>query len=142
MKIAIGADHAGFELKEHIKLYLTGMGHQIEDYGTNSASSCDYPDLARPVAEAVSHGKSERGVLICGAGIGMSMAANKVKFVRAALCSEPYSARMSRMHNDANVLCMGARMIGVEMAEQILKEFLNTEFEGGRHQRRIDKIDG
>lgn len=142
MKIAIGADHAGFELKEHIKLYLTGMGHQVEDYGTNSASSCDYPDIARPVAEAVSHGKAERGVLICGAGIGMSMAANKVKFVRAALCSEPYSARMSRMHNDANVLCMGARMIGIEMAEQILKEFLNTEFEGGRHQRRIDKIDG
>lgn len=141
MKIAIGADHAGFELKEHIKLYLSGMGHQVEDYGTNSADSCDYPDLARPVAEAVSHGKAERGVLICGAGLGMSMAANKIKFVRAALCSEPYSARMSRQHNDANVLCMGARMIGIGMAEEILKEFLNTEFEGGRHQRRIEKID-
>lgn len=142
MKIAIAADHAGVEMKEQVKARLIEMGHQVEDYGTNSTSSCDYPDVAKPAAEAVSHGQADRAVLICGTGIGMSMVANKVKFVRGAVCSEPLSARMTRLHNDANCLCIGARMIGIEIAFEILNEFIDTEFEGGRHQRRIDKMEG
>ena len=141
MKIAIAADHAGFEFKEWVRSRLAELGHEVVDYGTNSTDSCDYPDLARPAAEAVSHGKAERAVLVCGTGIGMSMTANKVKFVRAAVCSEPLSARMTRLHNDANCLCIGSRMIGQDMADQILHEFLTTEYEGGRHQRRIDKME-
>lgn len=142
MKIAIAADHAGYDLKEYLRKKLADLGHEVIDYGTHSTDSMDYPDVARPAAEAVGHGKAERAVLICGTGIGMSMTANKVKFVRAAVCSEPLSARLTRQHNDANCLCMGARLIGPDMAEQILMAFLETDYDGGRHQRRIDKMEG
>jgi ribose 5-phosphate isomerase B len=142
MRIAVASDHAGYLLKEFVKNKLEKLGHEIEDYGAHDEQSTDYPDHGRPAAEAVAHGKADLAVLFCGTGIGMSMTANKVKFVRAAVCSEPLSARMTRKHNDANCLCMGARLIGQDMAEQILYDFLNTEFEGGRHQRRIDKLEG
>jgi ribose 5-phosphate isomerase B len=130
--IALGADHAGFELKEALKAWLIDRGYQVLDHGTHSPETVDYPDYAAQVAEAVAHQKVERGVLVCGTGIGMAMAANKVAGVRAA--------RMSREHNDANVLTLGGRLMGPEMALDILKMWLETDFAGGRHQRRVDKI--
>ena len=142
MKLAIASDHAGYALKQNVKEYLRQQGHFVEDFGTHSSESMDYPDVARPAAESVARGDNELGILICGSGIGMSMAGNKVKGVRAALCSEPLSARLTKLHNDANILCLGARMIGIEMALEILEVFLNTKFEGGRHQRRVDKLEG
>jgi ribose 5-phosphate isomerase B len=138
--IALGADHAGFELKEALKGWLIDQGYQVLDYGTHSTESVDYPDYAAQVAEAVAVQKVERGVLICGTGLGMAIAANKVAGVRAALCSDLYTARMSREHNDANVLTLGGRLMGPEMAQDILQMWLTTAFAGGRHRRRVDKI--
>ena len=138
--IALGADHAGLELKEALKAWLIDQGYQVLDYGAHSTESVDYPDYAAQVAEAVADRKVERGVLICGTGIGMAIAASKVPGVRAALCADLYTARMSREHNDANVLTLGGRLMGTEMAVDILRMWLATDFAGGRHQRRIDKI--
>jgi ribose 5-phosphate isomerase B len=138
--IALGADHAGFQLKEALKGWLIEHGYQVVDHGTHSAESVDYPDYAAQVAEAVADHKVERGVLVCGTGIGMTIAANKVPGVRAALCSDIYTARMSREHNDANVLALGGRLMGPEMALDILKMWLEANFAGDRHRRRIDKI--
>ncbi len=140
MRIAIAADHAGYELKEHIKLRLQAEGHVIEDYGVHDTKPADYPDVGRPAARAVAHGKADRAVLVDGAGIAMCMVANRISFVRAAMCDNPHTAEMAREHNDANVLWLGGRMIGRQMAETILKAFLETEF-GERHQRRVDKIE-
>ena len=138
--IALGADHAGLQLKEALKGWLIEHGYQVVDHGTHSAESVDYPDYAAQVAEAVADHKVERGVLVCGTGIGMTIAANKVPGVRAALCSDIYTARMSREHNDANVLTLGGRLMGPEMALDILKMWLETDFAGDRHRRRIGKI--
>ncbi len=140
MKIAIGCDHAGFKLKSAL-LGSVLKAYDVVDMGTDSAQSVDYPDIAKPVAQAVANGEADYGILICGTGIGMSMAAGKVKGVRAARCSEPYSAEMSRRHNDANVLCFGARVIGIGMAEMIVEKWLSTPFDGGRHARRVGKIE-
>jgi ribose 5-phosphate isomerase B len=140
MKIAIGADHAGFAAKEEIKNVIKALGHSFIDVGTTSDSSVDYPDYAEKVARAVVSGEAERGVLICGTGIGMSIAANKVHGIRAALCNDLYTARMSREHNDANVLAMGGRIVAFGLADEIVALWLGTAFEGGRHQRRVDQI--
>ncbi len=140
MKIAIGADHAGFELKELISKIVEDTGHEVIDMGTGSSCSVDYPDYAEAVAQAVSDGKAERGILICGTGIGMSIVANKFKNVRAALCNDLFTAKMSRLHNDANILCMGARIIGKDVAIEIVKIWLDTPFEAERHLKRVEKI--
>ena len=138
--IAIASDHGGYALKEHLKAYLAAKGITCEDFGTNSTESCDYPVFGEAAARAVAEGKCERGIVICTTGIGISISANKVKGIRCALCSEPLSAEMTRRHNNANMLAMGAAMIGPMMAERIVDVFLATEFEGGRHQRRVDRI--
>ena len=140
--IAIASDHGGYPLKEHIKAYLAAKGITCQDFGTDSTESCDYPAFGKAAAQAVASGQCEWGIVICTTGIGISIAANKVKGIRCALCSEPLSAEMTRRHNDANMLAMGGGMIGNNMADRILDAFLNTEFEGGRHQRRVDKIEG
>ena len=140
MKIAIGNDHAALELKNHIVDYLIREGHEVVNFGTYTPASTDYPIYGARVAHAVANGECERGVVICGTGIGISISANKVKGIRCALCSEPVSAKLTRQHNDANVLAMGARIIGPAMAEEIVHTFLTTEFEGGRHSRRVDLI--
>ena len=140
MKLLIGSDHGGYRLKEHIKKYLTEKGYEMADVGTGSEDSCDYPDFAQKLCNGITKGTAEKGILICGTGIGISIAANKCAGIRAALCNEVYGAQMSRQHNDANVLCMGARVIGVGTAEMIVDTWLNTDFEGGRHQRRVAKI--
>ena len=140
MKIAVGADHGGFELKQYVVEYLAGQGHQVHDLGTHSRESVDYPDVAAQVARAVATGEAERGIVVCGTGIGVSMAANKVPDVRAALCTNVYMARMAREHNDARVLCLGERVLGVGLALDIVQAFLDAEFQGGRHARRVDKI--
>ncbi len=142
MNIAIGSDHGGFELKEKIKPLIVELGHDVEDVGCYSMDSVDYPEQAKAVSKMVAEGKADRGILICGTGIGMSLAANRCKGIRAALCHELFTARMSRKHNDANILCMGGRVIGPELAKEMVKIWLATEFEGGRHKRRIDMIDG
>ena len=138
--IAIGCDHGGFELKNHVIKYLQGKGYEVKDYGTYSEESVDYPDCAKPVCEAVISGEAENGILFCGTGIGISMAANKYKGIRAALCSDVYSAKMTKQHNNANIICMGGRVIGRELAFMIVDAWLETEFEGGRHANRIAKI--
>ena len=140
MKIAIAADHGGFELKDSMVEYIKSLGNEVVDLGTNSADSVDYPDYAKKVCEEIQQGNSDLGILICGTGIGMSLAANKFDGIRAACVSDVYSAKMSRNHNNANVLCIGARVIGDEVAKLIIKTFLEKEFEAGRHQRRVDKI--
>ena len=140
MKIAIAADHGGFELKDSMVEYIKSLGNEVMDLGTNSADSVDYPDYAKKVCEEIQQGDSDLGILICGTGIGMSLAANKFEGIRAACVSDVYSAKMSRNHNNANVLCIGARVIGDEVAKLIIKTFLENEFEAGRHQRREDKI--
>ena len=142
MKIAMGSDHGGFALKQHLKTYLENKGCLVEDCGTDSTQSCYYPDFGRLAAEAVASGRCERGIVICTTGIGISISANKVRGIRCALCSEPLSAEMTRRHNDANMLAMGGGLIGNNMADKILDAFLNTPFEGGRHQRRVDKLEG
>ena len=138
--IAIACDHSALDMKREIEAYLTELGETYHDFGTDSTASCDYPIYAARVCKAVVSGECEKGIVICGTGIGMSMAANKVKGIRCALCSEPYSAQLTRQHNDANVLSIGARVVGPELAKMIVKTFLTTEFEGGRHQRRIDMV--
>ena len=141
MKIAIGSDHAGFKLKEKVKKFLNKKKIEFKDFGCFSLDSCDYPDFAKPVALAVSSGEFERGVLICGTGIGMTIASNKIKGIRAAHCLNTRMAKLTREHNDANILCLGARLIKMKDGLKILATFLRTDFLGGRHQRRIDKID-
>ena len=140
MKISIACDHGAYELKEHLKAYLAQKGHEVTDCGTNSLESCDYPDFGRAAAQLVGDGACDKGIVLCTTGIGVSMVANKVKGVRCALCHEPLSAEMTRRHNDANVLAMGAGVTGGNLAERILDVFLSTDFEGGRHQRRVDKV--
>ncbi len=140
MKIVIGSDHGGFHLKEVLKQHLAERGFEFNDAGTYTEDSCDYPDIALKVCREITEGKAERGILVCGTGIGMSMAANKVKGIRAALCGDVFSATMSREHNDANVICMGERVLGPGLAISILDAWLDTEFAGGRHARRVSKI--
>ena len=140
MKIALGCDHGGYELKEYIKPIIEKMGHEFEDFGCYNLDSCDYPDFGEAAARAVAEGKCERGIVICTTGIGISISANKVKGIRCALCSEPWSAEMTRRHNDSNMLAMGAGVVGPNLARQIVTAFLTHEFEGGRHQRRVDKM--
>ena len=141
MKIAIGSDHGGFELKEKIRNMVIELGHEVKDMGCYSPDPVDYPVYGREVAESVAFGRYERGILICGTGIGMSIAANRIPGVRATLCHELLTARMSREHNDSNVLCMGGRVIGPGLAEEMVKVWLTTPFGGGRHSRRISMID-
>ncbi|MFP4158614.1 MAG: ribose 5-phosphate isomerase B [Desulfobacterales bacterium] len=138
--IAIGSDHAGYELKEFIKQQISNLGYEAEDFGTHGTESVDYPDYGMQVARAVDRGEYDRGILICGTGLGMSMVANRLSGVRAALCHDPFSAMMSRKHNDANILVLGGRVIGTELARQIVKTWLETPFEGGRHKARLDKF--
>ena len=140
MKIAIGNDHVAVELKNHITKYVEAKGYTVVNFGTDSSESCDYPIYGEKVARAVASGECDLGILMCGTGIGISLAANKVKGIRAAVCSEPYSARLTRQHNNANIIAFGARVVGQAMAEMIVDEFLNAEYEGGRHQRRVDLI--
>ena len=140
MKIAIGSDHGGYALKEKIKTYLDSQNIPYEDFGTHSTDSCDYPVFGKAAAEAVADGRCDKGIVICTTGIGISITANKVKGIRCALCSDPLSAEMTRRHNDANMLAMGAGIVGPNLAERIVEVFLNTEFEGGRHARRVGLI--
>jgi ribose 5-phosphate isomerase B len=138
VKVAIGCDHGGIELKNTVVSVLSELGHVVDDQGCNSVDSVDYPNFARAVSSLVKEGKCQCGILICGTGIGMSMAANRVPGIRAALCNEMFSAKMSREHNDANILCLGARVIGPGLAGEIVRTWMTSEFAGGRHQRRID----
>lgn len=138
--IYVGSDHGGFELKEHVTEYLKEKGIEFEDCGTYSSDSCDYPDIAENVANKVVADKGSYGILVCGTGIGISIAANKVKGIRAACCSDTFSARYTRKHNDANILCFGGRVIGPGMAEELIDAFLGSDFEGGRHAKRVAKI--
>ena len=139
-RIAIGADHAGFPLKSHLIAVLTAQGHAVDDLGTHSTESCDYPPICAAVGRAVRDGKADLGIVLGGSGQGEQLAANKVRGVRAALCNDLYTARMARSHNNANVLSMGARVVGEGLAEEILATFLTTEFEGGRHERRVAQL--
>ena len=140
MKIAMASDHGGYALKQELAEYLRQQGHTVRDFGCHDTTSCDYPDFGAAAARAVACGACERGIVVCTSGIGMSITANKVRGIRCALCSEPYSAEMTRRHNDANVLALGAGFTGAVMARRIVDVFLATAFEGGRHQRRVDKI--
>lgn len=140
MKIGIGNDHSALELKAEIIGFLKEKGYEIVDFGTNSTESCDYPIYGEKVARAVAAGEVEKGILICGTGLGISLAANKVEGIRAVVCSEPFTAKMSRAHNNCNILALGARVVGAELAKMIADTWLSTEFEGGRHQRRVDMI--
>ena len=140
MRIAVGSDHGGLELKECIKGFLLKEGIEYTDFGTLNTNSVDYPDFAQNVASVVASGEYDRGILCCGTGIGISIAANKVHGIRAALCGDCYSAKMSRRHNDANILCLGGRVTGPGLALEIVNSWLKTGFDGGRHQNRIDKI--
>jgi len=140
LKIAIGSDHRGFQAKEKIKAMLKSQGYEVLDLGTDSPSSCDYPDAAYPTCKAVTSGQSEVGILLCGSGIGMSISANKVRGVRAALCHDELTAEMSRRHNNSNVLCLPADLVGEELTRRIVEVWLRTSFEGGRHERRVRKI--
>lgn len=141
LRIAIASDHAGFALKQQLVAALKEQDTVCEDLGCLSEASVDYPDFAHALSQAIVDGKFSRGILVCGTGIGMSISANRHRGVRAAVCSETFSARMARMHNDANVICLGARVVGAGLAQDIVETFLKTEFEGGRHSRRIDKIE-
>lgn len=141
MKIGIGNDHSALELKAEIIEFLKEKGHEVVDYGTNSSESCDYPVYGEIVAHAVVNGEVDKGILICGTGLGISLAANKVKGIRAAVCSEPFTAKMSREHNDCNILAFGARVVGAELAKMIVDVWVNTEFSGAeRHQKRVNMI--
>ncbi len=138
--IAIASDHGGYALKEHIKTYLAAKGVECQDFGTHSTESCDYPVFGRAAAEAVASGQCEKGIVICTTGIGISITANKVKGIRCALCGDPLSAELTRRHNNANMLAMGAGIIGPNLAERIVDAFLTAQFEGGRHERRVNLI--
>ena len=140
MKVAIGSDHRGFEVKRRVVSVVTQLGHEVIDVGPVTGESVDYPDFAFPVATAVAESKADRGILICGTGIGMCIAANKVHGVRAAPCHDPITAEMSRRHNDANVLCLSADLLGEDIVLRMVRIWLETEFEGGRHARRVEKI--
>lgn len=141
MNLVIACDHAGFALKENVKKYLSAQGHAVIDCGTDSEASCDYPVFAKALCKEITEGNAELGILICGTGIGMSMAANKVRGIRAALCSDYFSAKFTRAHNDANVICLGARVTGEGLALELIDIFLNTPFEGGKHLRRINMFE-
>lgn len=138
--IAIACDHGGYHLKEAVKAHLTQAGYEIQDFGTNSLDSCDYPDYAAPAARAVAAGQCEKGILICTTGIGVSIVANKIPGIRCALCADSLSAELTRRHNNSNMLALGAGIVGQNLALAIVDTWLTTEFEGGRHQRRVDKI--
>ena len=140
MKIGIGNDHAAVDMKNQVVEYLEGKGYEVVNFGTDTYESCNYPEYGEKVGRAVAAGDVDLGILICGTGVGISLAANKVKGVRAAVCSEPYTAKMSRLHNDCNILAFGARVVGAELAKMIVETWLDTDFEGGRHQRRVDLI--
>lgn len=140
MKIGIGNDHAAVDMKNEVVEYLREKGYEVVNYGTDTNESCNYPEYGKIVGKAVAAGEVDLGILICGTGVGISLAANKVKGVRAVVCSEPYSAKLSRQHNNTNVLAFGARVIGIEMAKMIIDEWLDAEFMGGRHQTRVDMI--
>ncbi len=139
--IGIGSDHAAYAFKEEIKSYLKEKGFAVKDYGTHSTERVDYPDYGKAVAEAVVSEECEKGLVFCGTGIGISISANKVSSIRAVVCSEPYSAKLSRLHNNTNVLALGARVVGIELAKMIIDIWLETPFEGGRHQKRVEMID-
>ncbi len=141
MKIMIGCDHGGFDLKQVVVQFLRQQGHEVEDIGTDSMESVDYPQYAVRVARSVASGRVDRGILLCGSGIGMCMTANRIPGARAASACEPYAARMSRRHNDSNILCLGGRFLGDQLALEIVAGWLHEEFEAGRHQRRVDLID-
>lgn len=141
MKIAIGNDHTALEMKQQIAQYLQELGHEVINLGTDSAQRCDYPVYGEKVARAVAQGKADLGIAICGTGVGISLAANRVRGIRAVVCSEPYSAALSRAHNNTNVLAFGARVVGTELAKLIVKSWLEAEFEGGRHARRVQMLD-
>ena len=140
-KIVLGADHGGFELKNQIAAHLSSLGYDVIDVGTNSSDSCDYPVFASRACQKVQSGEAELGILVCGTGIGMSMAANKHKGIRAACCSDTFSARLTRLHNNANVLCIGARVVGTGLALDLVNEFVGAEFEGDRHVRRLSLVE-
>lgn len=140
MKIAIGNDHVGIELKPVIIEYLQELGHEVKDFGAYSNKRTDYPEYGKKVAEDVAAGNSDLGILICGSGVGISIAANKVKGIRAVVCSEPYSAKLSREHNNTNILAFGSRVVGAELAKMIVQNWLEAEFEGGRHAKRVEMI--
>ena len=140
MKVGLGSDHGGFELKEYIKEYLEGEGIEYIDYGTYSLDSVDYPDYGKKLSQAVVSGEVDKGIAICGTGIGISIACNKVRGIRCALCSDTYSARMSVEHNNANILALGGRVLGKDLAVEIVSTWLKAKFQGGRHERRINKI--
>lgn len=139
-RIAIGADHAGYDLKQHLVAWLREHGHEVLDHGTHSTESCDYPPICAAVGRSVRDGDADLGIVLGGSGQGEQLAANKVHGVRAALCNDLYTARMARQHNDANVLSMGGRVVGIGLAEEILATFLDTPFEGGRHARRVEQL--
>ena len=140
MKIAMGNDHSAIELKNIIKEFVESKGYEVIDSGTNTPESCDYPVFGEKVGRAVASGEADLGIVICGTGVGISLAANKVKGIRACVCSEPYTAKLSKMHNNSNVLAFGARVVGSEMAKMITEEWLDAKYEGGRHQRRVDML--
>lgn len=140
MKLAIGSDHVGIELKPIIIEYVKELGHEVEDFGPHSTERTDYPKFGKKVAEEVANGNFDGGILICGTGVGISIAANKVKGIRAVVCSEPYSAKLSKEHNNTNIVAFGSRVVGSELAKMIVKEWLDAKFEGGRHANRIDMI--
>ncbi len=140
MNIALSSDHRGYRAKESIKKYLSADGHKVRDFGCENPASCDYPDIAMPAAESVAAGEADRGIFLCGTGIGMSITANKVRGIRAALCHDELTAELSRRHNDANVLCLPADLVGEELIRRVIDVWLRTEYEGGRHARRLAKI--
>ncbi len=140
MVIVMGNDHSAVDLKHEIKAHLEAKGYEVRDFGTDSKESCDYAYYGEKVGRAVAAGEADLGILICGTGVGISLAANKVKGIRACVCSEPFSAKLSKMHNDTNILAFGARVVGSELAKMIVDEWLGAKFEGGRHQRRVDQI--
>lgn len=141
MLIGIGSDHAAYGFKEEITAYVKGLGYKIEDFGTHSEERVDYPVYGEAVGRAVAEGMCDRGLLFCGSGVGISISANKVPGIRAVVCSEPYSAKLSRLHNDTNVLALGSRVVGIELAKMIIDVWLGTPFDGGRHQNRVEMID-
>lgn len=140
MKIAIGSDHIGIDMKKEIVNYLLELGHEVKDFGAYSKERTDYPIYGKKVADEIASGRYEGGVLICGTGIGISLAANKVRGIRASVCSEPYSAKLSKEHNNSNIIAFGARVVGLDLAKMIVKEWLNAKYEGGRHSNRINMI--
>lgn len=141
LKIAVGSDHGGYELKEKVKTYIEELGYEFHDFGTHDMNSADYPVIAKEVAKNVAGEKFDRGIIICGSGLGVAIAANKVKGIRAATCNDIYCAEMSRLHNDANILTMGGRIIDENTARKVVKIWIETAFEGGRHRRRVDMIE-